>query len=370
MSRAFCTVVTTDYLDDARALAAALAEHETDVPLYVLIAARGPASKYVSTVVEPPTLRLLTLDDLSPLGDADLIDRMCFCYSAFELSQALKAWMHRYMIALTTVQQWIYIDSDVLPCSAFDPAWRSLASRPILLTPHQTQPTAAADDVRLLQMGLYNGGFVGLSRSPEASAFADWFASRLATHCFSKRDGLFVDQKWLDVVPLFFGDATTVSRHPGLNVGYWNLSERPLSLHSDGKTILAAGEPLVFFHFSGWDPRRPTEVSRYAPFTPTTMQDAWPELTRRYIIVRNRFSESARAHHPFNFFDDGVEIRQPVRRAYADDWQSGIAPSGNPFAMGPSLRHRARVIRLRAAINHGKASARSFCKRVSGMLSR
>lgn len=368
ISRAFCTVVTANYVQDARALAASLAAHEPDAPLYVLVAARGPATQFLATDAESPNLRLLTLDDLAPLGDADVIDRMCFYYSAFELSQALKAWMHRYLIAFTTVQQWLYIDSDVLPCAAFEPAWRSLASRPILLTPHQTRPNAVSDDLPLLQMGLYNGGLVGLSRSPEASAFADWFASRLAVHCFARRDGLFHDQKWLDLVPLFFGSATAVSQHPGLNVAYWNLAERPLSLHADGQTVLAGGEPLIFFHFSGWDPRRPNEVSQYASIDPATLSDAWPVLTRRYMTVRNLFPRSAAIQHPFNFFNDGVEIRQAVRRAYFDDWRSGVAPAGNPFAMGPSLRHRARAVRLREATANVAAFTRSCWGRATGML--
>ena len=86
------------------------------------------------------------------------------------------------------------------------------------------------------------------------------------------------------------------------------------------------------------------------------------------MTVRNLFPRSAAIQHPFNFFNDGVEIRQAVRRAYFDDWRSGVAPAGNPFAMGPSLRHRARAVRLREATANVATFTRSCWGRATGML--
>ena len=37
-----------------------------------------------------------------------------------------------------------------------------------------------------------------------------------------------------------------------MNVAYWNAHERPLERAEDG-TVLAAGIPLKFFHFSGYE---------------------------------------------------------------------------------------------------------------------
>ena len=56
------------------------------------------------------------------------------------------------------------------------------------------------------------------------------------------------DQRWLDLVPGMF-DGVRVVRHPGWNVGRWNLDGRPLtSVNGEWRV---GGEPLVFFHFSG-----------------------------------------------------------------------------------------------------------------------
>ncbi len=46
-----------------------------------------------------------------------------------------------------------------------------------------------------------------------------------------------------------------------VNVAYWNLGPRRLTASGGG--YLVNGEPLTFFHFSGYDPRRPWLLSRH-----------------------------------------------------------------------------------------------------------
>ena len=42
-------------------------------------------------------------------------------------------------------------------------------------------------------------------------------------------EGLFVDQRWVDLVPALFDDYVVMKR-AGLNVAYWNLHERSIEL--------------------------------------------------------------------------------------------------------------------------------------------
>ena len=62
-------------------------------------------------------------------------------------------------------------------------------------------------------------------------------------------DGIFTDQKWVDLAPGFF--PTTILRHPGYNVAPWNFSTRPLTRRQG--LFEANGESLRFLHFSGTD---------------------------------------------------------------------------------------------------------------------
>ena len=50
-------------------------------------------------------------------------------------------------------------------------------------------------------------------------------------------------------------------RSPAHNVAYWNLPQRVL--HQQGGLWFVGDEPLVFFHFSGYQPDRPWAVSKH-----------------------------------------------------------------------------------------------------------
>jgi hypothetical protein len=58
-------------------------------------------------------------------------------------------------------------------------------------------------------------------------------------------------------VPGIF-ERTSIVRYRGCNVAYWNLHARPLD--SGDELRLLSGEPVVFFHFSGFDARRPDRL--------------------------------------------------------------------------------------------------------------
>jgi hypothetical protein len=73
--------------------------------------------------------------------------------------------------------------------------------------------------------------------------------------------GMFVDQLWVNFAPLYYEDVF-VSRHLGLNVAYWNLHERVISNDNEPYEINQK-YPLVFFHFSGYSPEKPTQISKY-----------------------------------------------------------------------------------------------------------
>src|SRR5258706_15983567 len=64
----------------------------------------------------------------------------------------------------------------------------------------------------------------------------------------------------MDLTPGLFS-GVMILRHDGYNVAYWNLRQRTVT--GAGSSATVNGEPLRFFHFSGFDPAAPGMVSRY-----------------------------------------------------------------------------------------------------------
>ncbi|HNY13775.1 MAG TPA: glycosyl transferase, partial [Candidatus Wallbacteria bacterium] len=104
---------------------------------------------------------------------------------------------------------------------------------------------------------------VGVRNCPEGQRFAAWWQAQLLY--FARNDpasGQCGDQRWLDLVPVLFPQMGIV-RHHGANVAYWNLPERQLQRSTAGEWCCANGDPLLFFHFSGFNPRQPQQLSHF-----------------------------------------------------------------------------------------------------------
>jgi hypothetical protein len=151
----------------------------------------------------------------------------------------------------------IYLDPDTVAFSRLDDIVVALDSANIVLTPHQTSPEQSLaavmdNEICSLKHGIYNLGFVAVAATEVGHDFADWWSRRVYHFCRADiPNGLFTDQRWIDLVPAFFSGVAVMrsSRH---NVATWNLTTRELSLSGSGQ-YLVDGEPLGFYHFTGFD---------------------------------------------------------------------------------------------------------------------
>ena len=251
-----CTIVAKNYLAQARCLTESFLAHHPDGRVFVLLVDRP--DDYFDPQAESFTTVLV--EDIG----IPQFDAMTFRYTLLELSTAVKPFFLKYLFETYAYDALCYFDPDIYFYHAVDVIWEKLQSHRIVLTPHLTGPLDEdhnPDELLILRSGTYNLGFIGLSRHASVMEFLDWWAARLTKYCVVDHDrGFFVDQRWVDLVPGRF-PGVHIHQDPGCNVAYWNLYHRDVVCEGDVWTV--NGQPLKFFHFSGFSPDRPTVLSKY-----------------------------------------------------------------------------------------------------------
>jgi hypothetical protein len=327
---AVCTIIWKNYLAHARTLGQSLRAHHPDVPFFVLLA--DQVDGYFDADREG-----FEVIEIEQLGIPEA-HRFCFQYSPLLLNTAVKPWFLAYLLARHGVRKVLYLDADILVLDRLDALAALLDRFSIVLTPHLTAPTTdpytiASVERAMLLFGAYNLGFIGLGRSATADQFLAWWRERLWRQCLlSPERGLYVDQKWIDLVPGLF-DGVHVLRDPSYNVARWNLHCRPLTIQDD--RVLVDGIPCRFFHFSGFDPRH-GEVAKGNRFYTFERLGEAAKLYRRYgeLLHQNGFAETIGWPQTFSVFDNGEPIPDELRMRYLAMGDK-VAEFGDPFASAP-----------------------------------
>jgi glycosyltransferase involved in cell wall biosynthesis len=324
---AACTIVSKNYVSYARVLAESFRRLHRDAEMYVLLVDR--LDGHLDPAAEP-----FTLVELPALGIPDL-PRVSFQYGITELNTAVKPYFLRYLLRERGVGRVLYLDPDILVLRELTELFALLERHSVLLTPHLTALDRVEDGRRpaeqhILLAGTYNLGFIGLRHDGVVERLLDWWAERLYRYSRAMPEvGVFVDQRWIDLVPGAF-DGVHVVRHPGYNVAYWNLAHRDVRVEAG--RVLADGLPVGFFHFSGFDFDRIERLSRHQDRF--SLEDL-PHLRPLFEDYRQRLAEAGyevtrKWPYAFGSFDNGVPIPPVVRTAY---WEMGQAVSrfGDPF---------------------------------------
>lgn len=198
------------------------------------------------------------LDDILSVAELDIPDWQgwAYCHTIVELATAIKPFMLMRLLQLPGCKKVIYLDPDTVIFSRLEDILEALDNANIVLTPHQTKPETSLaavmdNEICSLKHGIYNLGFCAVAATDIGLAFATWWADRVYHFCRADiPNGLFTDQRWIDLVPAFFTDVAIMrsSRH---NVASWNLTTRDFRL-IEGRYFVD-GEPLGFYHFTGFD---------------------------------------------------------------------------------------------------------------------
>lgn len=327
---AYVTILSTNYLPKALALAASLRRHEDGARLKIFFIDHAQDD----TLPELEGVDCLSTASLG-LSDRTVLD-LVMGYDLVEFATAIKPLLFARL--LEDHDEVIYLDPDTFLLTPLVELAGALAATEggILLTPHflaPAPPDAEISDGHMLAVGVYNLGFCALDQ--RSRDFLDWWWGHLLEEClFDPLSGLFVDQKWVDLGGTLF--RAGAFRHSGYNVGVANLSERPIALDADGYHNAANGERLRLFHFHAFDSSAPEKLSvRFRHSSENRLEDesAVRALCKQYAEILVSFEQSLPPATAYPYWTDtkGRHISRQLRRAYRVGLQSGGGPLPSPF---------------------------------------
>ena len=253
------TLCSNNYLAYAKTLGESVVRHDPDARFVIgLVDERRPDLDY--SRVGP--FEILQVEEIGIPDFEGFWKR----YNLVELNTAVKPFYFEHFFRERRSDVVVFLDPDVEVYSSLQPVVESLGSAAVLLTPHILTPIpvdglSPAEPV-FLRFGLYNLGLLAMADRQDARAFLEWWKARTAASGYDRPDeGLFVDQLWINLAPIFF-NGIRIARHAGLNVAYWNLHERRLSQTDDHRWLVNGSDPLVFFHFSQLDRKDAHSISK------------------------------------------------------------------------------------------------------------
>ncbi len=334
MKRAICTIIAKNYVAAARTLCRSFSQFHPDLRCYVLIV--DDYEGYIDLAKED--FEIVSLSDLE-LPD---LPSFCFKYSVVELCTAVKAHLLDYLLHKEGIEQLFYLDPDILVTSSLDEIFDRLHTFDVLLTPHvdenYPEDGFSPNDGTILRYGIYNLGFIGVT--PAANAMLQWWQAKLLDLCVDDPlRGYFVDQKFMNLAPLYF-DRVGIEQSPGCNVAFWNLHSRRID--REGDAWLCNGGPLYFYHFSNFNPEHAEILSgyqtRYQLSDRLDLQPLFGEYRR--LLLENGYEQTRRWPYTYNYFASGEEIPYGLRVMYRNSrekWQLW----GDPF-QSAALKRQAR----------------------------
>jgi len=181
-------------------------------------------------------------------------------------------------------QSVIYLDPDMLVMSSLDEVIDFVEKSSLTLTPHivnlNEENSIENYDKILLNAGMFNAGFIGLTQSQQVLDFLRWWESRTSEHgVWLPNSDFYFDQRWLDLAPGYV-ERCFILRDPGVNAAYFNLSNRRIQIENGSHVV--NGSKLKLIHFSGFDPNMLPNSNIYSSQVPISNFGPLESLFRLY----------------------------------------------------------------------------------------
>lgn len=330
---AIFTSCASNYIPKARVLATSVKKFHPEIDMFLLVTDKLPQGFSLENEAFD---KIVAAEDLG----IENFEQWIFGHRIVEACTAVKPFMLRHLLE-QGYEQVIYFDPDIAIFTTLESVFDGLNKGSVVMTPHINVPETTLEAIKdnelnSLKHGLYNFGFVAVNNDKTGKAYANWWAERCYFRCFDDiAGGNFTDQKWNDLVPIFF-DNVYLLKDSGCNLATWNYAQRKLegSL-KDG--ITANGDALVFHHFTGFDSGAHLLMrDKYGKDMPAAL-----ELSHWYVDACNEYSEEKLEAVPwaYGFYDNGEPVQAHHRKLYRTrkDLQDAFP---QPLSTEPQGKHK------------------------------
>jgi glycosyltransferase involved in cell wall biosynthesis len=308
---AACTIVAHNYVPMASVLAESLFEVHPEIVMHTIVIDH-PA---LVVNLEIPHSLVLSIDQIDL--KANNYPTQASIYDVTEFATSIKPFVLEQLLCDFDVV--LYLDPDIQIFSSLASIINNTYEHGWSLTPHVTKPyknrKAGPPEKEVMGAGIYNLGYIGVSRS--SMSMLHWWQEHLSRDAIIDQSSqLFTDQRWIDLaVPIF---RPYIEFGTSYNVAYWNLDHRVLAQNGEN-CFEVDGQPLVFFHFSGYDPDQPYIICKYqSNNSRVSMSDnpvysqIFGSYARKLIEARNTFGNLP--SYGWEECVPGIPLKRHVRR--------------------------------------------------------
>ncbi|MEP4532914.1 MAG: hypothetical protein ABJ004_07505 [Cyclobacteriaceae bacterium] len=244
---AFCTIVTLDHLDMARATMESIrttADHPEAYDFHILVVDRDYMESHSGQFYSLMGYANLDLGEFRNQVEVKKETGL-----RTSLRWLLKPFLLKHL--LTDYRRAFWVDPDLYFYNDFSSIVRLLDNHPFVLSPQWKcfDPRVNPQDFpRNFYHGLFNGGFFG-SSSEGIAILNQWINMMLWRLEQNRALGLFDDQGYMGLFNLI-DEKTHFIKHRGINLASWNRYECKRGSDKNGEVRINGEYEVVFIHFT------------------------------------------------------------------------------------------------------------------------
>lgn len=293
---AIFTIISNNYFHFAKTLFQSLEKHHSDADFYAIIVDEK------NDLITAENFNIVNISEL----DIPNLKHFLFRYNILEANTAVKPWSFDYLFNKKNYTSVIYLDPDIYVYKRLDEVIKH-QSKLAVITPHITEQILDdknPSEFTFLQCGIYNLGFIALNQHKSLTKFLDWWKSKLEYLCIKNiKEGLFVDQKWIDLITSLFDDVI-ILKDKRYNTAYWNIFQREEYI-----------DDIVFLHFSGVKHENLSIHQNRINYSDLDIKIR--SIYEKYLEkIKDNDNNFSIIEYKYNFFHNGKKISDDIRKLF------------------------------------------------------